>query len=406
MAVGATLEADSRNQNGRSIIASRLASRIQEEDVSYRTRMLEIAAGLPDVIALGRGDPDFHTPAHICEAAKRAIDVNEHHYTHPTGLAPLREAIAETLRRENGLDYSANEVVVTAGAQEGIMLSMLGLVDPGDEILITSPRFTTYDNAVRMCGGLPIPVPTFEGEDFALMPREIEARITARTKALVLVTPNNPTGAVTPPSVIREIAELAKRRDIVVISDEIYAKLVYEGAEHLSIGSLAGMRERTVTLNGFSKSYAMTGWRVGYLAAPRDFVRRMTEPRHTLSINTSTPSQHAALAALTGPQDCIAEMLGAYSERRAFLMRALSELGLSYGFPGGAFYIYTNVGRTGLTATELCEQLLCKTGVLVFPGTLFGDLDNRHIRISYLQPLPRIEEAIDRMAAFLRTRIA
>ncbi len=381
-----------------SVLARELSNRITEEDVSFRTKMLELAAGLDDVIAMGRGDPDFHTPAHITEAAKRAVDANEHHYTHPAGLPVLREAIAETLQRENNLNYSAEEIIVTAGVQESIMLTMLGLVNPGDEVLITSPRFTTYDTAVQLCGGVPVPVRTFERDDFALLPAEIEKRLTPRSKVLVLVSPNNPTGAVTPPTIIREIAELAKKHNLIVISDEIYAKLIYEGAEHLSIGSLPKMKDRTVTLNGFSKSYAMTGWRVGYLAAPADFVRLLTEPRHTLSINTGTPSQFAALAALTGPQDAVAAMLAEYTERRAYLMRALKELGLSYGFPGGAFYIYTNISATGLEAPAFCETLLKEGRVLLFPGSMFGDEDDIYVRISYLQPLPRIEEAVERMA--------
>jgi aminotransferase len=250
-----------------SPLMAALAERIHENDVSFRTRMLEIAAQLPDVIAMGRGDPDFHTPTSIVEGAKAAIDANEHHYTHPTGLPQLRAAIADKLRRENGLDYRHDEVIVTAGAQEALMLCILALVNPGDEVLLPSPRFTTYDTAVQLCGGVPVPVPTYEQDDFALMPAEIEQRITERSKVLVLVTPNNPTGAVTPPDVIREIAALAERHNLIVLSDEIYEKLIYEGAEHLSIGSLPGMKERTITLNGFSKAYAMTGWRVGYLAA-------------------------------------------------------------------------------------------------------------------------------------------
>lgn len=385
-------------------LLSALAGRISEQDVSFRTKMMEIAAGLDDVIAMGRGDPDFHTPAHIVDAAKRAIDDNQHHYTHPTGLPQLREAIADTLRKENDLSYGADEIIVTAGVQESIMLCMLALVDAGDEVLITSPRFTTYDTAVELCGGVPVPVPTFEQDDFALMPSEIEARITERSKVLVLVSPNNPTGAVTPPKVIREIATLAKKHDLILISDEIYAKLIYEGAEHLSAGSLEGMKERTITLNGFSKSYAMTGWRIGYLAAPKDFVRLLTEPRHTLSINTSTPSQFAALAALTGPQDVIDEMLQAYAERRAYLMSALTELGLSYGYPGGAFYLYMNTSSTGMKSPEFCEALLREGRVLLFPGSLFGDESDMYTRMSYLQPLPRIKEAMERVARVVETR--
>ena len=374
-----------------------LSEKIIKEDVSFRTRMLELAAGLDDVIAMGRGDPDFHTPKHIVDAAIQAINDNQHHYTHPAGMPELREAIADMLKRDNGLDYTAEEIIVTAGVQESIMLCMLALVDAGDEVLITSPRFTTYDTAVQMCGGKAVPVPTYEKDDFALMPAEIEARITERTKALVLVTPNNPTGAVTPPNVIKEIAELAKRRNLIVISDEIYDKLIYEGSEHLSIGSLPEMKERTITLNGFSKSYAMTGWRIGYMAAPQAFIRMLTEPRHTLSINTNTPAQFAALAALTGPQAVITDMLGAYAERREFMMKAMDEMGLTYGHPGGAFYLYTNISNTGLSAAQFCEMLLREGRVLVFPGSMFGDEVDGYVRMSYLQPLDRIKEAVKRM---------
>lgn len=377
------------------------AKRIVEEDVSYRTKMLNIASGLSDVIALGRGDPDFHTPQHIVDAAKRAIDENQHHYTSPAGLPQLRAAIADGLRRENKLDYTADEIIVTAGVQESIMLCMLGLIDPGDEVLITSPRFTTYDTAVSMCGGLPVPVPTVEEDDFALTPAAIEDRITSKSKVLVLVTPNNPTGAVTPPAMIREIANLAQKHDLILISDEIYARLIYPGSEHLSAGSLPHMKERTITLNGFSKAYAMTGWRVGYLAAPQAFVDLLIEPRHTLSINANTPAQFAALAALTGPQEPVEAMLEAYGERRAFLMDSLSALGFTYGHPGGAFYLYTNVARTGMLASEFCIKLLQETGVMVFPGALFGDEDDRYIRISFLQPIDQLQQAVERIKTFL-----
>ncbi len=383
-----------------SLLVDRLAPRIVEEDGSYRTKMLGIAAGMKDVIALGRGDPDFHTPAHIVAAAKAALDANQHHYTGPTGLPALRQAIAKDLKDSYGLDYTPDEIVVTAGVQESIMLVMLGLVSPGDEVLITSPRFTTYDTAVHLCGGVPVPVPTFEKDNFALDVAEIETRITAKTRMFVMVSPNNPTGAVTPPAVIRQIADLAVKHDILIVADEIYAKMIYAPNEHLSIATLPGMKERTITLNGFSKTYAMTGWRVGYLAAPLDFVEKVTEPRHTLSINTCTISQFAALAALTGPQDALHAMLADYKARRDWLMPALTEAGFTYGHPGGAFYIYTNISSTGMAAPEFCERLLRETGVLLFPGTMFGDDSTDYIRISYLQPLPMIQEAMRRITAF------
>lgn len=383
-----------------SLLASRLAPRIVEEDGAFRMRMLSLAAGMTDVIALGRGDPDFHTPAHIVAAAKAAIDANHHHYTGPTGLPALRAAIAADLKAAHGLDYGSDEIVVTAGAQEGIMLAMLGLCTPGDEVLITSPRFTTYDTAVRLCGGVPVPVPTHEKDDFALDVAEIAARIGPRTRMFVLTTPNNPTGAVTPPAVIRAIADLALQHDLLIVADEIYARMIYAPNQHLSIATLPGMRDRTVTLNGFSKTYAMTGWRVGYLAAPGDFVAKVTEPRHTLSINTCTISQYAALAALTGPQEPVQQMLDDYAARRAWLMPALTAAGFTYGHPGGAFYIYTNISSSGLAAPDFCERLLRETGVMVFPGTMFGDTSRDYIRISYLQPLPLIREAMSRIAGF------
>lgn len=383
-----------------SLLTDRLAPRILEEDGAFRTRMLGIAAGLTDVIALGRGDPDFHTPAHIVTAAKAALDANQHHYTGPTGIPELRDAIAADLNSQYGLDYGSDEIVVTAGAQEAIMLTMLGLCSPGDEVLITSPRFTTYDTAVHLCGGTPVPVPTFERDDFALDVAEIEKRITPRTKMFVLVSPNNPTGAVTPPAAIRAIADLAIRHDLIIVADEIYGRMIYTPNEHLSIATLPGMRERTITLNGFSKTYAMTGWRIGYLAAPADLVEALTEPRHTLSINSCTISQHAALAALTGPQEPIDAMMETYGERRSWLMPALTEAGFTYGHPGGAFYIYTNVSSSGLTAPDFCLRLLQEAGVMVFPGTMFGDDSTDYIRISYLQPLPMIQEAVERIASF------
>ena len=383
-----------------SLLAARLAPRIVEEDGSFRTRMLSLAAGMTDVIALGRGDPDFHTPAHIVAAAKAAIDANHHHYTGPTGLPALRAAIAADLKAAHGLDYGSDEIVVTAGAQEGIMLTMLGLCTPGDEVLITSPRFTTYDTAVRLCGGVPVPVPTHEQDDFALDVAEIAARISPRTRMFVLTTPNNPTGAVTPPAVIRAIADLALQHDLLIVADEIYARMIYAPNQHLSMATLPGMRDRTVTLNGFSKTYAMTGWRVGYLAAPGDFVGKLTEPRHTLSINTCTISQYAALAALTGPQEPVQQMLDDYAARRAWLMPALTTAGFTYGHPGGAFYIYTNIASSGLAAPDFCERLLRATGVMVFPGTMFGDTSRDYIRVSYLQPLPLIREAMSRIADF------
>ena len=374
---------------------------ISLDDESFRSELLGIASKMDDVIPLGRGDPDFHTPKHIVEAAKKALDENKHHYTPPNGLPELRNAISKNFKEQYSLDYNIDEIVVTAGVQESIALAMLSLLERDDEVLITSPRFTTYDLTVRMCNAIPVPIPTYEKNNFALMPDIIEQKITNKTKLIVLVSPNNPTGAVTPPENIKKIADIAIKHNLIVIADEIYADLIYENHEHLSIGTLENMKERTLTLNGFSKTYAMTGWRIGYIAGPEDIAVKMSEIRHSLSINSCTFSQYGALAALEGPQEEIIKMKEEYNLRRKFCMRALDEIGFTYGDPGGAFYIYTNVSKSGLSASNFCKKLLENTGVLLFPGTLFGDEEDKYIRLSYLQPIEKIQESMKRIKGFI-----
>ena len=374
---------------------------ISLDDESFRSELLGIASKMDDVIPLGRGDPDFHTPKHIVEAAKKALDENKHHYTPPNGLPELRNAISKNFKKKYSLDYNIDEIVVTAGVQESIALAMLSLLERDDEVLITSPRFTTYDLTVRMCNAIPVPIPTYEKNNFALMPDIIEQKITNKTKLIVLVSPNNPTGAVTPPENIKKIADIAIKHNLIVIADEIYADLIYENHEHLSIGTLENMKERTLTLNGFSKTYAMTGWRIGYIAGPKDIAVKMSEIRHSLSINSCTFSQYGALAALEGPQEEIIKMKEEYNLRRKFCMRALDEIGFTYGDPGGAFYIYTNVSKSGLSASNFCKKLLENTGVLLFPGTLFGDEEDKYIRLSYLQPIEKIQESMKRIKGFI-----
>ena len=374
---------------------------ISLDDESFRSELLGIASKMDDVIPLGRGDPDFHTPKHIVEAAKKALDENKHHYTPPSGLLELRNAISKNFKEKYNLDYNIDEIVVTAGVQESIALAMLSLLERDDEVLITSPRFTTYDLTVRMCNAIPVPIPTYEKNNFALMPDIIEQKITNKTKLIVLVSPNNPTGAVTPPENIKKIADIAIKHNLIVIADEIYADLIYENHEHLSIGTLENMKERTLTLNGFSKTYAMTGWRIGYIAGPEDIAVKMSEIRHSLSINSCTFSQYGALAALEGPQEEIIKMKEEYNLRRKFCMRALDEIGFTYGDPGGAFYIYTNVSKSGLSASNFCKKLLENTGVLLFPGTLFGDEEDKYIRLSYLQPIEKIQESMKRIKGFI-----
>jgi aminotransferase len=382
-----------------SALGRALASRIPHEDVGFRTQMLELAAGLSDVIALGRGDPDFPTPQHILEAAKAALDGGATHYTHPAGDLKLRQAIADHLRASTSLDYdSSAEVLVTLGAQEAVYLAFLSLIEPGDEVLLPSHRFTSYDAGIELCGGCVRTYPTVFGNDYRLDPEEIARAITPRTKAISIVSPDNPTGGVATPEAIAAVARLAREHDVLVISDEIYDRFVYDDARHVSIASEPGMRERTLIVNGFSKCYAMTGWRVGYLAGPADFVRSIIEVKHTLTICTPAVSQAAALAALTGPQECIAMMRDVYAERRAFLMGALDAMGLPYVRPDGAFYVYVDITSTGKRSPEFCLSLLRDTGVMMFPGTMFGTDGERHVRMSLLAPLDQVQEAVRRMS--------
>ena len=379
-------------------MSGRLADRIRQRSESVRTRMLDIAGGLDDVIALGRGDPDLPTPAHIVAAGQRALGDGATHYTHPMGLPALREAIGRHLAEVDGLDYAADEIVVTTGAQEAVFAAMLACINPGDEVIVPAPGYTSYDQAVELAGGVPVAVPTYEADDFALTAAAVEVRLSPRTRMLCLLNPSNPTGSVTPPSEVEALAALAAKHDLVVISDEIYARLVYDGARVLPVARLPGMKERTITINGFSKAYAMTGWRVGYFAAAPALARALTEVHHGLTICAPAVSQHAALAALEGPQECVEEMRRTYDERRQVMCRALDAMGLTYRRPRGAFYVYANVSSTGLAASELCVRLLEEARIMIFPGSLFGDHNDDFLRISLLQPAARIEEAVERMA--------
>lgn len=376
----------------------RIANRVIHKDESIRTKMLGIAAGLQGVIAMGRGDPDLDTPRHIVEAGQKALGAGATHYTAPQGMPELRAAICEKLRRENQLDYTPDEIIVTAGAQEGIYVAMLALINPGDEVLVTSPGYTSYNQAIELAGGVVVPVNVYQKDNFSLTAEAVKAKITSKTRMLCLMNPSNPTGSVTPRAEVEKLARLAKEHDLIVISDEIYERLVFDGNSVTSVASLPGMKERTLTLNGFSKAYAMTGWRIGYMAAPRELAIPMNEIHHGISICAPAVSQHAGLAALQGSQDCVEEYRQIFAERRKYFRTVLDSLGLTYGEPQGAFYLYTNVSSTGLGAGEFCIKLLQEGRVMMFPGTLFGDHNDHFVRISLLQPMAKLEEAAERMA--------
>ena len=380
---------------------SHLAARAVSVKSSFRTRMLELAGGLDDIIALGRGDPDFETPPAIVAAGADALISGYTHYSPPPGLQELREAIAFQLKLNNNVKYSARQIIVTNGAQEALLISVLALVDPGDEVVLQAPRFNAFDYMVKLAGGRIVDVPTRQRDDYALKADAIREVLTERSKLLVIANPNNPTGGLTPRAELDRIAELAVERELLVISDEIYEKLIFGGAEHVSLAALNGMLDRTVTVNGFSKAYAMTGWRVGYLAAPAWMMESAVEIKHTLSICTPPALQRGALAALESGEAAVASMLAEYERRLDLVLSRLDDMVISYGRPGGGMYVYANISSTGLDAETFCLELLRQEQVMVFPGTMFADPANRHIRITLLSPYESMDRALARMKRFV-----
>ncbi|MGZ9810847.1 pyridoxal phosphate-dependent aminotransferase [Pseudoroseicyclus sp. H15] len=379
----------------------RLASRVKLSEEHLITRMLNIADGLDDVIKLGRGDPDLDTPEHIVKAGQEALGSGATHYTHPAGIQPLREAIAAQIKQYGGADYAADEILVTPGGQHGMFVIALTLLNPGDEIIVPCPGYNPYGQAAELSDAKVVQVPMGMETNFTLTAEMIRPHITERSKILVLINPNNPTGTVTPPDEVAKIAELAAEHDLIVISDEIYSRLTFGNNRVQSVAALPGMRERTITLSGFSKAYAMTGWRIGYLAGPKDLITPMTEINHAFAISVAGVSQHAALAAATGPQDCVDEMRAEYDARRKAMLKGLGAMGMSYAEPQGGFYVYADVASLGLGigAGAFCERLLAEGRVMMYPGTIYGDHTDDFVRMSMTQPVPRIEEAMARMTA-------
>jgi aminotransferase len=380
---------------------SHLAARAISVKASIRTRMLKLASGLDDVVTLGRGDPDFDTPPSIVREGMRALEAGETHYTAPAGLMELRQAISAKLDLDNGLSYAPDQILVTNGCQEALLIAILALVDPGDEVILQAPRFNAFDYMVNLAGGRVVDVPTRQEDDFALKAPAIRKVVTDRTKLLVVANPNNPTGGLTGREDLLEIAELASEKDLLVISDEIYEKLLFDGATHHSLAGLGSLYDRTVTVNGFSKAYAMTGWRVGYLAAPAWLMEPAVEIKHTMSICTPPALQRGAIAALEGGHAAVAGMLQEYQERLDLILEGLDGLGITYGRPGGGMYVYANVSSTGMDAETFCFELLRQERVMIFPGTMFADPGNQHVRITLLSSQSAIREALERMGQFI-----
>lgn len=381
----------------------RLADRVHDVPPSGIRRFFDIIQGMDDVISLGVGEPDFVTPWPIREAAIRAIEQGHTHYTSNHGLIELREEVARDLDRRYGLDYDpAGEMLITTGVSEGLDLAGRALFNPGDEVLVPDPSYAAHAPAVTLNGARAVPVPTAAADGFALRPDAIEAALTARTRAIILGSPSNPTGAVYDADALGAVADIAVRRDLVVVSDEIYARLVYGGAEHIPIAGLPGMRERTITLGGFSKSHAMTGWRVGWAAGPAALIGGMLKIHQYAMMSAPTVAQWAAVEAVRAGEEHVVLMREEYDRRRALMWEGFNAMGLPCAEPRGAFYCFPSVAALGFSDETFAERLLVEEQVAVVPGSAFGAAGRGHVRACYATSYDEIADALERIQRFLR----
>lgn len=365
-------------------------------------KFFDVAAMMEGVISLGVGEPDFQTPWAIRKTAITALEKGKTVYTANPGLIELRKEVANYLNRTQGITYDpAKEIIITVGGSEAIDLGIRSLIDPGDEVLVVEPSFVCYAPIVELTGGVAVPIETKVEDKFKLTAKALREKITDKTKLLILPFPNNPTGGVMTKSDLEEIAEVLRDTNIIVLSDEIYAELTYTGEPHCSIASLPGMQERTLLVNGFSKAYAMTGWRMGYLAGPAPLVAQMLKVHQYAIMCSPTVSQYAAIEALRSCDDEVKKMTNEYNIRRRWLVNALNEIGLECFEPEGAFYVFPSIKSTGLSSEEFCERLLYEHKVAVVPGNAFGESGEGFIRISYAYSLKHLKEAVERIKEFL-----
>jgi aminotransferase len=366
-------------------------------------RFFDMLAEMKDVISLTIGEPDFTTPAPIVRAAIESLEAGETHYTANGGMIELRELIAANLRDRYGVDYDPRtELVITVGASEGVDASLRATINPGDEVIYHEPCFVAYAPCIELAGGVPVPVATTNATDFRVTATMIEAAITPRTKAIFLGYPNNPTGAVLDRDELAAIAAVAERHDLLVYTDEIYDRLVYADHAHTAFSSLPGMRDRTVLLGGFSKSYAMTGWRIGYVAAPAELMAGIAKVHQYGIMCAPTAAQFAAIEALRGGEDALQEMRAEYDRRRRYMTDRFNEIGLECFEPMGAFYCFPRVSdATGMDETAFAEALLEEERVGVVPGTAFGPSGAGHVRVCYATAFEQIVEAMDRIERFV-----
>ena len=378
------------------------SDKIKDIKPSGIRKFFDIANKIEDCISLGVGEPDFETPWHITEEGIYSLEQGRTFYTSNQGLPELREEISKWNKRKYGLDYSQDEIIVTCGGSEAIDIALRACINPGDEVIILEPNYVCYEPDIIMAGGIPVKIQLKNENEFRLTPKELEAVITDKTKILLMNYPNNPTGAIMTKSDLEHIAEVVIKHDLLVISDEIYSELTYSG-HHYSIGALPGMRDRTITVNGFSKAFAMTGWRLGYVMGPKVIMDQVKKIHQFVIMCSPTISQYAGLEALRNGDADVERMRKEYDKRRKFLLEEFKRLDLPCFEPRGAFYIFPYIGKYGMTSEDFATDLLNKEHVVVVPGTAFGDSGEGFIRISYAYSLEALKEAIKRIEKYLKT---
>ncbi|HEX74190.1 MAG TPA: aminotransferase class I/II-fold pyridoxal phosphate-dependent enzyme [Dehalococcoidia bacterium] len=377
------------------------SQRVNQISPSGIRRFFDLLASMEGVISLGVGEPDFTTPWHIREAAIYSLEKGYTMYTSNLGMPELRQELSRYLKNNYNLDYDLDsELLITVGVSEGLDLTMRAILNPGDEVIMPDPCYVSYSPCCILAGGIPIMVPTNQENNFEISPTDIEARVTSKTRAILIGYPANPTGAVISRKKLTQIAEVARRHQLLVISDEIYAKLVY-GVEHTCFATLPEMKENTIFLGGFSKAYAMTGWRIGYAAANREIISAMTKIHQYTIMSAPTMGQVAAIEALKSGEDSAAEMVEDYNRRRLVIVKGLNNIGLPCFEPKGAFYAFPSISSTGMTSEEFAERLLIEEKVAVVPGTAFGQYGEGYVRCCYATSLADIEEALSRMKRFV-----
>ena len=382
---------------------SLLSDAVKTVEPSGIRKFFDLAAEMEGVISLGVGEPDFVTPWHIRNEGVYALEKGKTHYTANAGLLELRKEISKYIKRKNGVEYDPkSEILVTVGGSEAIDLAIRALVNPGDEVLIPEPSFVCYKPCTILAGGTPVPIVTTVENKFKLTKEQLKSAITPKTKVLVLPYPNNPTGGIMTKEELEEIADVIKDTNIIILTDEIYSELTY-GREHTSIISIDGMAERCVYVNGFSKAYAMTGWRMGYAAAPAPIMKQMIKIHQFAIMSSPTTSQYAAIEALKKGDDDIEKMREEYDYRRRVIVDGFNKMGLTCFEPEGAFYVFPEISSTGMTSTEFCETLLNTEKVAVVPGTAFGESGEGFIRCSYAYSIANINEALSRIEKFVNS---